>query len=232
MWYYPFCYGPYARKYYGSCNAEPARVSDGLCTHPIALRLNLGLDIRKVFSLPGISQNGADITQTLCGPSLHCTYTDELDMEYPEKPMIQTLPFEYPPGEHEAERASNSYLMSLVAVIAGLPLPIINVIATGIFYFGNRRSTYFVRWHCTQAFLSQLSMLFINSYGFWWTVAIVLGPDTLSSKYIAYILTAIVFNLLEFVATLYTAIQTRKGHHVVWWLYGDITNLICKTEPS
>ena len=36
----------------------------------------------------------------------------------------------YKPAEHELEAASNSYLMSLLAVMAGLPFPIINLLAT------------------------------------------------------------------------------------------------------
>jgi len=130
--------------------------------------------------------------------------------------------------EHEAERASNSYLMSLIAVIAGLPLPIVNLIASFIFYIGNRKSSYFVRWHCTQALLSQFSLLFINSFGFWWTISILFGSEHISNRYIAYMFSALIFNLIEFIATIYTAIQVRKGEHISWWLYGDITNLICK----
>lgn len=136
--------------------------------------------------------------------------------------------FIYEPGEHEAEKASNSYLMSLVAVIAGLPLPILNLVATLVFYVGNRKGTYFVRWHCTQALLSQLSLLFLNSYGFWWTISIIFGSGTLTGNYIAYMITALLFNIAELIATIYTAIKTRKGIHVEWWFYGDITNLICK----
>jgi uncharacterized membrane protein len=86
--------------------------------------------------------------------------------------MIQETKFSYNPTEHEREKASNSYLMSLVAVIAGLPLPIINLLATFFFYLANRKSTYFVRWHCIQALLSQMVLLFANSYSFWWTVSI------------------------------------------------------------
>lgn len=144
--------------------------------------------------------------------------------------MISETKFSYEPGEHEAETASNSYLMSLIAIIAGLPLPIINLIATFIFYLGNRNGTYFVRWHCTQALLSQLSMLFINSFGFWWTVSIIFTDEQITSKYIAYIIVALVFNLTEFIATIYSAIQTRKGIHVQLWFYSDITNLICKSD--
>lgn len=142
--------------------------------------------------------------------------------------MINVIKFNYVPGEHEAEKASNSYLMSLVALIAGLPLPIVNLIATFIFYMGNRKGTYFVRWHCTQALLSQLSVLFINSAAFWWTISIVFAGERISNNYIAYMTAALIFNLVEFIATIYTAIQTRKGIHVEWYFYGNLTNLICK----
>jgi uncharacterized Tic20 family protein len=144
--------------------------------------------------------------------------------------MITVSQFYYLPSEHEAEKASNSYLMSLIALIAGLPFPIINLLATFIFYLGNRKGSYFVRWHCTQALLSQFSLLFINSYGFWWTISIIFTGDMISNSYIAYMLTAFGFNLAEFIATIYTAIQTRKGIHVSWWFYGDLTNSICKPE--
>lgn len=142
--------------------------------------------------------------------------------------MIALKTFYYEPGEHEAEKASNSYLMSLIAVIAGLPLPIINLAATLIFYLGNRKATYFVRWHCTQALLSQFSLLFINSAGFWWTVSIIFSDEKVTTNYIAYIITLLLFNISEFVATIYTAIKTRKGIHVEWWFYGTLTNIICK----
>jgi len=144
--------------------------------------------------------------------------------------MIQVQQFRYEPGEDESEKASNSYLMSLIAIIAGLPLPIINLLATLFFYVGNRNGTYFVRWHCTQALLSQLSVLFINGFAFWWTVTIIFSDETISSKYIAYMITVVVFNLTEFIATIYTAIKTRKGIHVEWWFYGSLTNTICKAE--
>lgn len=136
--------------------------------------------------------------------------------------------FAYPPMEHEAERASNSYVMSLIAVMAGLPLPIINLIATGIFFMGNRRGTYFVRWHCTQALLSQLSLLAINSVSFWWTISVFFQDGNMSNQYISYMITVFLFNLAELIATIYTAIETRKGHHISWWFYGDLTDMLCK----
>lgn len=143
--------------------------------------------------------------------------------------MTQETNFSYNPTEHEREKASNSYLMSLVAVIAGLPLPIINLLATLFFYIGNRKSTYFVRWHCIQALLSQMVLLFANSYSFWWTVSIIFTDEKATNNYFAYLFTVIVFNVLEIISTIYCAVQTRKGKHVQVFFFGNVTNLICRS---
>lgn len=142
--------------------------------------------------------------------------------------MISIKQFTYKPDEYEAEKASNSYLMSMVALIAGLPLPIINLIATVIFYVGNRKGSYFVRWHCTQSLLTQFSLIVMNSVGFWWTISIIFGSESITNKYISYILVIFIFNLAEFIVTIYSAIKVRKGIHVEWWIFNDLTNLICK----
>lgn len=142
--------------------------------------------------------------------------------------MAQVSEFAYRPDDYESEKASNSYLMSVVAVIAGLPLPIINLLATLLFYFGNRKATFFVRWHCTQALLSQVTVLCMNSAGFTWTLSIIFGNATLTNGYIAYMITVVLFNIGEFAVTVYAAIVTRKGQHVSFWFFGPLTALICK----
>jgi hypothetical protein len=144
--------------------------------------------------------------------------------------MTQNTTFAYKPTDHEAEKASNSYLMSLVALVAGLPLPIINLIATFFFFIANRKGTYFVRWHCTQALVSQAALLCMNSFGFWWTISIVFGDEQVSNRYFAYMITAFCFNVFEFASTIYSAVQTRKGKHVQQWFFGNLTNLICKPQ--
>lgn len=144
--------------------------------------------------------------------------------------MIKVTEFSYKPSESENERASGSYLMSLIALVVGLPLPIINLLATLIFFLGNRNATGFVKWHCTQALLSQFSMVFVNSFGFWWTISVIWRGEEITNSFIAYIMAALLLNLTEFIATIYTAIQTRKGIHVEWWFYGDLTNNLVKTK--
>jgi hypothetical protein len=142
--------------------------------------------------------------------------------------MASPVYFAYAPNDYESEKASNSYLMSLVAVMLGLPLPIVNLLATALFYAGNRKGTYFVRWHCTQALLAQAITLALNAAGVYWTLAIVFGNLTVTNHYIAYIITILLFNLLEFIATIYAAVRTRKGMHVVWWLFGPLADTFVK----
>jgi hypothetical protein len=142
--------------------------------------------------------------------------------------MMKSKAFVYSPTDEEAEKASNSYLMSVIAIIVGLPLPIINLIATLIFFLSNLKGTLFVRWHCTQALLSQFSLLIINSLGFWWTISVIFRKAQATNEFFAYIAVVLLFNLVEFVATVYTAIQTRKGIHVEWLFYGRLTNLMVR----
>lgn len=142
--------------------------------------------------------------------------------------MISLTPFYYVPDEEEREKASFSYVMSLVALMAGMPIPIINLLATLFFFLGNRKSKPFVKWHCTQALLSQLSLLLMNSAAFWWTVSVFFYDEEITNRYMAYLITVFIFNLTEFIATIYTAVKVRKGIHVQWWFYGTLTNLLVR----
>jgi uncharacterized membrane protein len=144
---------------------------------------------------------------------------------------MSAVSFLYTPDEHEAERASNGYLMSLVALIAGTPLPVINLLATLMFYLGNRKATYFVRWHCTQALLSHLTTFVLNSALLWWTLGLLFLDWKLGNAYIAYALLVVVINVVEVIATIRAAIVTRKGQHVSWWLFGDVVDSLCKPDP-
>ncbi|MDI6402612.1 hypothetical protein QLX67_11445 [Balneolaceae bacterium ANBcel3] len=145
--------------------------------------------------------------------------------------MLRKKPFLYEPDETEKENASNSYLMSLIALMVGLPLPVINLIATGIFYVAHRKGRLFTRWHCTQAMLSQFMLFFINLGTIGWIFLIISNYTDLSNYFIAYVLVALVINLAEFIMTIYSATVIRKGTHVEWWFLGDLTNqLVLKDD--
>ncbi|MDX2002836.1 MAG: DUF4870 domain-containing protein [Chitinophagales bacterium] len=121
--------------------------------------------------------------------------------------------------------------MSIVAILVGMPLPVINLAATLLFFLGNRKATFYVRWHCVQALLSQLSVFIVNTMGISWTMTVILTDAEANNYYVAYMIIMVLYNTLEFIATLYAAIRVRKGKHVEFFLYGPLTHLIIK-EPN
>ena len=132
--------------------------------------------------------------------------------------------------EEEAEKASYAYLMCTMVLIIGLPMPIINLLAILIFWLGNRKQTYFVRFHCLQSFLSQFVVIILNSIGISWTISIIWGDNTITNLYVAYMIAVFFCNLLEFIASLYAAIRVRKKHDVRLWIFGDLTEALCKPD--
>lgn len=128
----------------------------------------------------------------------------------------------------EREKASNSYLVSLLVGVVGLPFPILNLLAMFFFYYAHRSDTYFVRWHCMQAMFSQLGQFLINNALWWWTVAIFIGPLAFTSTYVAFLLTVLIYNIVDLIATAATASNVRKGASPRWYVYGVLTDMFCK----
>jgi hypothetical protein len=136
------------------------------------------------------------------------------------------------PIEYECEKASQSYLMSLVSIIIGLPLPIVNLFATFLFLLLNRGESFFVRWHCWQALVSQLILFFLNSSLFWWTVSILFTDEVLSIKYFIYLGVILIINIIEIITTIYAAIEVRKGNDFRITPFCKLADIICKKDPD
>ena len=154
-----------------------------------------------------------------------------------------------PPHPHELEQASNSYLMAIVAIIAGLPLPVINSIASVIYYLTHRKSSYFVRWHCIQSILSQAVLIPFNSFAFAWTVYLIFkhkitddhdlyyhidtenslfnGPILYFGMYISFVL---LLNILEFFTVIYTASRVRKGENVRLFFIANLADALTSKQ--
>lgn len=132
-------------------------------------------------------------------------------------------------SEEDVETASNAYLMSLVSLMISLPLPIINLIATGIFLSLNQRSVYHVRWHCMQVLLSQVFILLFNTPSFYFVVKYFLLDEWPPIPILCFIGFVILLNIVEYIITIYTAIQIRKGLHVRWFGFAGITDYLVKS---
>ncbi len=140
--------------------------------------------------------------------------------------------FAYRPQPHEFEKASYAYLVSILSFVVAIPLPIVNLVATLVYYLGIRKSTYFVRWHGIQAILTQLAILPFNSIAFWWFVDALINEESLSMNFWLYLIFVLIINATEFIASIITASSVRGGRHVRWWIYATITDAIVKPGAS
>lgn len=163
---------------------------------------------------------------------------------------MSTKIIEVQPYEHEP--ASNAYLMSIIGIVSGLPLPIVNVIASLIFFYNKRKDSYYVRWHSLQALLAQVIVMPFNSIALAWTLRIIFskvaqGPafvdqpefyTEFSSQltflseatlgYWVYIFFIILLNITEFLAVIITATEVRKGKNVRFWGIAKLTDALLR----
>ena len=127
-------------------------------------------------------------------------------------------------AEREKEDAMGAYLMMFAAVAVGLPLPIINLIASIIYYFINRKKSRFVHFHSLQALLSQIPTTIINWVAVVWSAAIIFKEDwTTSDEFWAYIIFAGLSTLLYFIINIIAAFKARQGKMYYYLFFGKLS---------
>ena len=125
-------------------------------------------------------------------------------------------------SEREKEDAMGSYLMMFAAVAVGLPLPVINLIASIIYYFVNRKKSRFIHFHCLQSLLSQIPTTIINWVAVIWAVRILLTTQEWTEVFWAYVIFAGVSTLLYFIISLIAAYKARQGKMYYFLLFGQL----------
>jgi uncharacterized Tic20 family protein len=141
--------------------------------------------------------------------------------------MEETVPAYHPlPQPEELSRkekddAMGGYLMMFAALGAGLPLPIINLIASIIYYYTNKSNSRFVRFHTLQALLSQIPLTLANGVCVFWGIRIALTTTWhLNEFFIGYACMLAVANILYLVFGIISAIKANKGRMYYYWFFG------------
>ena len=149
-------------------------------------------------------------------------------MEYYPLPQPEEI------SEREKEDAMGSYLMMFAAVAVGLPLPVINLIASIIYYFINRKKSRFIHFHSLQALLSQIPTTIINWALVIWAVTIFLKEDwKLTPEFWGYAIFAGVSTFLYFIVSLIATFKARQGKMYYFLLFGKMAyEVVYKFEPE
>jgi len=132
------------------------------------------------------------------------------------------LPQPHEVSQREKEDAMGAYLMMFAATAVGLPLPILNLIASIVYYFVNRSKGRFVRFHALQSLYSQIIVSLLNSALVIWTVINLVHDHPFTNLFWGLLITAGVFNLVYLIFSLVGAVRARKGRFYYFLFFGRL----------
>jgi uncharacterized Tic20 family protein len=123
----------------------------------------------------------------------------------------------------EKEDAMGAYLMMFAALGAGLPLPIINLIAAVIYYYMNKSNSRFVNFHSYQSMISQFPTSIMNAVMVFWGLRIAFSSDwELTDLYKGYVIMTVIANLIYIIFSIIGAIKARKGRMYYFMFFGQL----------
>jgi uncharacterized Tic20 family protein len=125
----------------------------------------------------------------------------------------------------EREDAMGAYFMMFAAIAAGLPLPIINLIAAIIYYFVNKGKSLFVKFHALQSLISQIPTSLINASCVFWGVRIIFFGAQFSNLFKGYLVFIIILNVTYIVFCMIAAVKARKGKFFYFFFFGKLAYL-------
>jgi len=121
----------------------------------------------------------------------------------------------------EKDDAMGGYLMMFAALAVGLPLPIINLIASIVYYYTNKTNSRFVRFHTYQAMISQLPLTLLNAICVAWALRIFVATSWyITPEFTGYAMMLAVANLVYIIFGIISAIKASKGRMYYYWIFG------------
>lgn len=123
----------------------------------------------------------------------------------------------------EREDAMGAYLMMFAALGAGLPLPILNLVAAIIYYYINKGKSLFVRFHSLQSLLSQLPTSILNAVAVFWGIRIAFFDYAFTDIFKGYLWMVGVANLIYIIFSIIGAVKARKGQMYYFLFFGPIS---------
>jgi uncharacterized Tic20 family protein len=126
-------------------------------------------------------------------------------------------------SNREKEDASGAYLMMFATTALGLPLPLINMIASVVYYFVNRSKGRFVQFHALQSMYSQLIVSAVNSILVIWAVSNFVKSNPFTNIFWGFAIAAGVFNVIYTVFSIIGAVRAYKGRFYYFFFFGRLS---------
>jgi len=148
--------------------------------------------------------------------------------------MAEYLPIPQPEEvtQREREDGMGAYLMMFAAWAAGLPLPMLNVLASVIYYYVNRQKGNFVRFHALQSMWSQILVGVLNASVFAWGIQIWVSGRFSGKFFWPYLIMVIIANILYFIFSIIAAVRAKKGRFFYFIFFGKMAYQIAYSVDS
>ncbi len=130
-------------------------------------------------------------------------------------------PHEIP--KRDREDAMGAYLMMFAAWGAGLPLPLLNLLAAIIYFFTNKKTSRFVSFHAYQSLLTQIPISILNAGAVAWVLRNLYKDHEFSDYFWTYLIFIGLWNLIYMVFSIIACVQARKGRFYYFWVFGRIS---------
>jgi uncharacterized membrane protein len=127
-------------------------------------------------------------------------------------------------SQREKDDAMASYLMMFASWAVGLPLPLVNLVASVVYYVVNRKGSKFVAFHSLQSFLSQVPVSLLNAGVVGWGIGLLVKGDTAGNlwPFLGYVFFAAAINILYLVFSIVALVQANKGRFYYLPFFGRI----------
>ena len=124
--------------------------------------------------------------------------------------------------KREKEDAMGAYLMMFAAWGAGLPLPLLNLVAAIIYFFVNKKTSRFVSFHAYQSLLTQIPVSLLNAGAIAWALRTAITEREFTDYFWAFLIFVGVWNLIYMVLSIVACTWARRGRFYYFWVFGRI----------
>jgi len=122
----------------------------------------------------------------------------------------------------ERDDAMGAYFMMFAAWGIGLPFPLLNLVAAGIYYGINRKKSKFVAFHALQSLISQIPVTLANAGLLFWTIRNMVIKGGFFVSFWSYLGFTVVLNLAYLVTSLVALTRAYKGNFFYFPFFGRI----------
>ncbi len=125
--------------------------------------------------------------------------------------------------KREKEDAMGAYLMMFAAMGAGLPLPLVNLLAAIIYYFVNKKKSRYVSFHAFQSLITQIPISIMNGFLLGWFIRLAIAEFNIDfTAFLVYLGFVVLWNIVYAILSIVACVKARKGQLYYMLLFGPL----------